>query len=332
MTCRRVVIAAVVAASLAGCGGDPERDPSGDRVGVVIKGLDNPYFEAMRQGVTAAARERGADVSVGAATGLDDTAGQAQKLEALIEEDLDCYVVNPISQANLVQALSHVPEGVPIVNVDSAVGEDEARALAIEVTTYVGTDNHAAGELGAKAMEGFVDQGATVAVIGGISGDASSTTRVEGFMDGAQGRFRTLGPVSADWDERKARLAAAAVLREEPGVEGFFAVNDQMALGVAKAVAAAGRRGEVAVIGVDGIEPALDAVRRGALSATVSQYPYTIGVLGVEACLAAAAGETLPARVDAPVQVVTRRNVARARENFPEPVEPFESPFAALLK
>jgi ABC-type sugar transport system substrate-binding protein len=87
----------------------------------------------------------------------------------------------------------------------------------------------------------------------------------------------------------------------------------------------------VAVVGVDGIEEALDAVERGAMSATVSQYPNTIGRLGVEACLAAASGKSVPAKVDAPIQVVTRRNVARAKAKFPQPVEPFKSPFAALL-
>jgi hypothetical protein len=55
-------------------------------------------------------------------------------------------------------------------------------------------------------------------------------------------------------------------------------------------------------------------------------------MLGVEACLAAARGESLPAHVDAPVQVVTKRNVARAEAKFPRPVEPFKSPFAGLLR
>jgi hypothetical protein len=40
----------------------------------------------------------------------------------------------------------------------------------------------------------------------------------------------------------------------------------------------------------------------------------------------------LPAHVDAPVQVVTKRNVARAEAKFPRPVEPFKSPFAGLLR
>ena len=63
------------------------------------------------------------------------------------------------------------------------------------------------------------------------------------------------------------------------------------------------------------------------MAATVSQYPYSIGQLGVEACLAAVRGESVPANVDAPVQVVTKENVARAQAKFPQPVEPFESPF-----
>jgi ABC-type sugar transport system substrate-binding protein len=333
MSRRRILVVAVVALLAAGCGGDSGARDGGDaRVGVVIKGVDNPFFAAMKQGVLAAAHDRKADVRVGAATGLDDTAGQASKLEALIAQGLDCYVVNPISQSNLVQALSHVPDGASIVNIDSPVGADDARALGIKVATYIGTDNEAAGKLAADTMAKLVGRGARVGVIGGISGDATSAARIDGFRHGARGRFDALGPVSADWDERKAMLAAAALLEDEPGIDGFFAANDQMALGVARAVAAAGRKGAVEIVGVDGIEQALGAVRRGVMSATVSQYPYTIGMLGVEACLAAASGKPLPARVNAPIQVVTKGNVALAEAKFPRPVEPFKSPFAALLR
>jgi ABC-type sugar transport system substrate-binding protein len=330
---RRMLVALVLAVgAAAGCGDDSgERDSGGERLGVVIKGLDNPFFTAMREGVLAAADDRKADVRVSAASGLEDTSGQASKLEALIADELDCYVVNPISQSNLAEALSHVPQGTPIVNIDSPVGASEAQALGIDISTYIGTDNEAAGGLAADTMADLVSRGASVGVIGGISGDATSAARIDGFRASARGRFAPLDPISADWDERKAMLAARTLLRDEPGIAGFFAANDQMALGAAQAVADAGRTGRVAVVGVDGIQEALDAVQRGAMSATVSQYPYTIGSLGVEACLAAASGEPLPAKVDAPIRAVTRRNVARAEANFPRPVQPFKSPFAAFL-
>jgi ribose transport system substrate-binding protein len=165
-------------------------------------------------------------------------------------------------------------------------------------------------------------------VITGIPGDVGSGLRAEGFKEGTRGRFKVVTTAAADFERDKARRAAADLLRADPRIAGFFAVNDLMALGVADAVQAAGRGRDVYVIGFDGIREALAAVRRGTLSATVAQYPYTIGQLGVEACLAAIRGESLPAKVDAPVQVVTKDNVARAQANFPRPVERFSDPLA----
>jgi ribose transport system substrate-binding protein len=255
--------------------------------------------------------------------------GQAAALDSVGADRPACYVVNPINQTNLVQALAQIPRGVPIVNVDSAVGKHAAAAVGVKITTYVGTDNVAAGSRGADAMAALVARGAKVAVISGIPGDTGSGLRTEGFTRGAHGRFKVVATIAADFERSKATRAAKDLLRADPRIAGFFAVNDLMALGVADAVDAAGRGKEIKVIGLDGIREALAAVRRGSMSATVAQYPYTIGQLGVEACLAAVRGERMPADVKAPVQVITSRNVARAQTNFPRPVERFHDPFAA---
>jgi ABC-type sugar transport system substrate-binding protein len=240
--------------------------------------------------------------------------------------------VNPINATNLIQPLTHLRKGTPIVNIDSPVDQETAKALGVRMTAYVGTDNHAAGRLAADAMARSVERGAQVAVIGGIPGDATSEARADGFTDAAQGRFDVVQRSAADFDRARAKLAAAEILRGRPAVRGVFAINDEMALGAADAVASAGEGRPVAVIGVDGIPEALDAVQRGALSATVAQYPYTVGQLGVEACLAAIRGKRVPVNVVAPVQLVTPENVARAQARFPQPVEPFDDVLAQLLK
>lgn len=331
---RSALLAGVLAAFAFGCGEGDERsgrDTRNVRIAAVIKALDNPFFATMRDGLVATARRHDARLRLAAApAGLQDTAGQVSRLESLAAGRAACYVVNPINQTNLIPALAHVPEGVPIVNIDSVVGKEAAKAVGVEVTAYIGTDNVAAGKLAADAMAALVDSGARVAVIAGIPGDSSSGARAEGFKQGARGRFDVVEQIAADFERERARLAAEELLRDTPDIEGFFAVNDLMALGVADAVRAAGRRGEVAVIGLDGIRLALAAVKSGSLSATIAQYPYSIGQLGVEACLAAARGESVPANVDAPIAVVTSKNVARAQANFPQPVESFDSPFAAL--
>jgi ABC-type sugar transport system substrate-binding protein len=330
-----------VALGAAGCGDDEEGGAAAGggeassgapaRIGAVIKGLDNPFFATMDQGIRTTGRERGAEVEVQAAAGIDDTSGQASRLEALVGQDFGCYLVNPISETNLVQPLARVPDGTPIVNIDLPVGGEAAEQAGLEIATYIGTDNVAAGRLAAETMAELVDEGATIGMIGGIAGDPTSAARIRGFTEGAEGVLEPLETVAGNWERQRALTAAEDILRANPDLAGFFAANDQMALGIAQAVRSAGRGDDVEVIGVDGIEDALQAIERGTMTATVSQYPYTIGQLGVEACLAAARGERLPARVDAPVQVVTRENVARAQENFPEPVEEFENPFAELL-
>jgi ABC-type sugar transport system substrate-binding protein len=263
-----------------------------------------------------------------AATGLQDTAGQAAELESLAGDDPRCYVVNLINQTNLGGALARVAEDTPIVNVDSVIGKDATKALGVEITTYVGTDNRAGGRLGADAITALVDRGARVAVITGIPGDVGSGLRADCFKHGNRGRFDVVATIAADFTRAKARRAAADLMRADPRINGFFAVNDLMALGVADAVQAARRQREVKVVGYDGIPQALAAVRRGSLSATVAQYPYTMGQLAIEACLTALRGDPVPAAVDAPVQVVTSDNVARARANFLEAVEHFDDPFA----
>src|SRR4051812_26907302 len=328
-----------MSAILAACGGDDggggsaggEKSSGPVKVGVMIKGLDNPFFAAMNDGVKAGATQSKADVKVQAATSLTDTSGQASKLEALIGQDLGCYVVNPISQTNLVQPLARVPDGTPVVNIDSPVGTDAAKQAGLDISTYIGTDNVAAGGMAADTMADLVKGGGKIGVIGGISGDATSNARVQGFTEGAKGRFVPLKTVAGDWDRSKALNAAEDLLRSNPDVKGFFAANDQMALGISQAVKNAGKKGDVAIVGVDGIEDALKAIQTGDMSATVSQYPYTIGQLGVEACLAASKGKQLPANVKAPVQVVSKDNVAKAEKNFPRPVESYNDPFTSLI-
>jgi ABC-type sugar transport system substrate-binding protein len=328
------MVVAALAAVVAGCGGDQAAAPAGRDASVVavIKGLDNPFFGTMRDGLVATAKQYGTPLTVEAAARQDDAAGQASRLDAQAGAGAGCYLVNPVNQTNLIQPLSRVPAGTPIVNIDSPIARRQAEAIGVEITTYIGTDNIAAGRAAATAMAAIVAPGARIAVLTGTSGDATSEARIEGFRSGAAEHFDVVSSTAADFDREKAELAAEEVLDKDHQLAGFFAANDLMALGASKAVKAAHRQKDVAVIGVDGIREALTAIRRGSLSATVAQYPYTIGQLGVQACLAAERDKKIPRRIDAPIQVVTGENVARAEANFPKPIDAFKNPLDALLR
>jgi len=282
----------------------------------------------MEDGINSQAQESGAQVEIQAATSITDTTGQAEKLTAMAQQDYNCYVVNPISGTNLVQALAPVAaEGTPIVNIDSPIDADAAKEADVTPVTYIGTDNKDAGAKGGQYMVDTIGSG-QVALIGGIAGDVTSQARLDGFTEAVDGTLDIVQTVAADWERQKALTAATDIMRANPDLKGFFAANDDMGLGIARAVANEGKTGEIAVISVDGNEDALKAVEAGDLTATVAQYPYEIGALGVEACEAVLSGQQIPTEIVSPTALVNKDNAADAIASFPAPFEDYENPLA----
>jgi ABC-type sugar transport system substrate-binding protein len=234
--------------------------------------------------------------------------------------------VNPISGSNLVQGLARVAaKDIPIVNIDSPVDADAAKKADVKFATYIGTDNV---EAGGKAGDTMVDdvKSGKVALIGGISGDVTSGARLDGFKKAVEGKLDIVQTTAADWERQKALTAATTIMDKNPDLKGFFAANDDMGLGIVQAVKNAKKTKTVKVISVDGNEDALKSVKDGGLLATVAQYPYAIGQLGVQACEKAAKGDDLPKEVVSPTAVVTADKADQALAKFPAPFESFENP------
>jgi ABC-type sugar transport system substrate-binding protein len=335
-----IAIAAVWAVLLAGgaVGAESVRVPTGAvgaepavRMGVVLNALDNPFFVAIYQGARAGTTRLGVRATVRSVTSNAALRSQAAQVRAFRADTQDCYVVNPITATNLVAALRGVTR--PIVNIDSPIDPVAAKRGGVRIRSYIGTDDFAAGRLAGARMTSLLRGGGEVALVGGLADNVNSGVRLSGFEQAIRGsRIRVVARVNADYDRTKAEIAAERILRAHPRISGFFAASDLMALGIADAVRAEGKTGKVRVIGLDGIAEALDAVRAGSIDATVSQYPYVMGQMAAEACAAAARGARLPTRVDAPIALLTRSNVARAIAAFPRPFQRYPDPFSRLLR
>ncbi len=331
---RTIAIVAPVAAAallLAGCAGGGSATSS--KVAAIIKGLDNSFFQTMQLGIETQAKDDNVTVTVQAATGNDDTAGQADKLTALAGQDYGCFIVNPITGTNLLQALAPISKAnKTIINIDSPLDAAAASAAGIKVNTYIGTDNKDAGSKAGVFVASKIAAGSKVALVGGISGNETSAARIDGFKAGLGSAGTVVTEVAADWNREKALTAATDIIAANPDVAAFFAANDDMGLGIVKAVENAGKTGQIVVVSVDGNKDALESVKAGGLTATVAQYPFAVGSLGVQACQVAAAGKTLPANVVSPTALVSADKADAAIAAFPQPFEPFANPLADLLK
>ena len=322
-----------IALVLTGCASStPAATASSPKIAAVIKGLDNPFFQAMENGINDTAKADGLTVTVQAAADIGDTTGQADKLTTVAGQDFGCYVVNPISGSNLVQALSQIStSGKKIVNIDNPIDAAAAKTANINIATYIGTDNVAAGGKAGDFITKQVPSG-TVAIIGGVAGDVTSAARIDGFKKAVDGKLTVVQETAADWKRELALTAATNIITAHPDVKAFFAANDGMGLGIVKAIENAGLTGKIDVVSVDGNKDALQSVADGGLTATVAQYPYAVGTLGVQACEVLSAGGTVPASIESPTALVTKDLAAGAIAKFPHPFQSFDNPLTALLK
>ena len=301
------------------------------QIGVALNGLDNPYFVAMYEGIKAEATRRGVKQSYRAPQSHSDVAGQTAEVRELVKSNKDCYAISPLGPTHLVGALKGVRR--PVVFLDSSLDRAAARTMGLRIATAIGSSDFGAGKQAGKEMVALLHGTGQVAWLGGFAGSTNSALRLAGFKRATRGtNVRVVVRANANYVRNKAEVEAAEMLSSNPELDGFFAANDLMALGASDAVSAAGRTGEVAIVGLDGIAEALDAIRGGRMSATVSQYPYVMGKMAVEACLAASRGAALPGRVNAPTAVITKANVARASALFPRPFRAYDDPFARLLR
>lgn len=278
-------------------------DVKGKKIAVILKSLDNQYWQGIELGVKAAAKDFGVSVTVQAASSESAQTEQLTIAQTMVNRGYDAYIMAPESSSNLTPALKLAEsQGVPIVNVDDA---------RVAATTYVGPNHELDGTYAADELARLNPNGGEVAQVEGQAGSSAATLRIKGFKEGVakHSNLDLVASVPGNWDANQAFAATQQILQQHPNLVGIYANNDTMAIGVAKAIQNANKGDQVAVIGTDGVPEAVNGVRKGTMAATVSPLPFYEGYWAVEAAVRLLAGQKVPQWVQAPAQLITKSNV-----------------------
>jgi len=120
--------------------------------------------------------------------------------------------------------------------------------------------------------------------------------------------------------QETARRVMAELLVQLPQLDGILSANDVMSLGIISVMEAAGL--SVPVIGVNALPEAIISIKAGKLLATVDFDALKIACIATEAAIRHLRGETVPAEIILPVQVVDRTNY----QPWDRPLEERECP------
>jgi ABC-type sugar transport system substrate-binding protein len=283
------------------------------KIGALTKSLTNPYFLLMKQGYEYAQKKLGVEVVFGSTPTEEADLEQLNILQRwLAEGSLDGYVITPFRATSLNSALTRASrKNLPIINIDELIPEDAAKADGIKIVARIASNNVEAGKLDAQLVLGSVPKGSDVAIVEGDPGTTSSMERVTGFTNAAkEGGLNIVASQPANWNRKKAGELATNILEGDSNLKAIFAANDDMALGVVRAVQAAGATGKIIVVSVDGTPDAIDALKQGLLSGTVAQYPDAMAYMAVETLVKKLNGETVPEKIYSPVKLITKDNVS----------------------
>ena len=107
--------------------------------------------------------------------------------------------------------------------------------------------------------------------------------------------IKMLDHQSANWDRSQSfPLMQAWMTKYGKDINGVWAGNDDMALGALEALRAGGLAGKVPIVGIDGIPEAIEAIKKGEYTQTVSSDAYYQGSIGLAMGLALLTGQIPP--------------------------------------
>lgn len=285
----RTLAAAVLAAALlGGCskqgsegkpakGADAAKTPP-KRIGVTLLTMQHGFYQELRAGLEAAARERGYLLVV--TTGEFDAARQANQIDEFIVQKLDAIVVCPCDSRSVGASIAQAnAAGIPVFTADIASASPLGKVVA-----HIASDNQAGGRKAAELLIAALGGTGTVAVLSHPE-VTSVADRVAGFKSviASQRGVRIAAELSAEGKRDRAVKVMEDLLQAHPGLNGVFAINDDSALGALAAIEAAGKQGRIHIVGYDATPEARAKIDAGAIHADVVQDPRRIGQLTIEA-------------------------------------------------
>ena len=276
-------------------------------VALVVKTLNNPFFIEMQRGAAEEANKRGLNLIVQAADREVDVERQMQIIENLIERKVSVLCIAPSGSREIVPVIVKANKaGIPVLIIDTRADENALAAAGGKIATFIGSDNYDGGKLaGAFVAEKLGGKG-NVAVLEGIPGHETGDARLRGFKESiatATG-IKIVASQPANWERDQGFNVFQNILQAHPEVNALFACNDLMALGAAEAIAAAGKTGKILVVGFDAQPEARAAIDKGAMAATVAQFPSKMGSAAVEYAHKLLKGETIPTFTPVPIELV----------------------------
>jgi ribose transport system substrate-binding protein len=281
-------------------------------VGLVMKSLANEFFKSMEEGARAFAQADGTFTLVPVGMNSEtDIETQVSAVENFITKKVDLICVAPADSVGMVAPVKRaIKAGITVVNFDVKLDDDALAKAGLADLVFVGPDNQEGAYLAGKELAAKIGNGGKVFIIEGNPGADNAKMRKAGFDKAArEAGLNVLVSRTAHWETEEANTLVTNLLTQYPDVQGIMAANDSMALGVVKALDAAGKSGKVLVVGFDNIPAIQKLVKEGKVLATIDQFGPDMAANCIKTGFRMKKGEKVTGWVKTPVKLITAKDL-----------------------
>jgi ribose transport system substrate-binding protein len=303
LTPRLAMLAALVLAAVMPAVAQTPTPADKITIGVSLAQDDNPFYIAMLKGIRARAQELGWDVVTVSAN--EDKLKQINGVQDLVARGVKGILISPIDAVGVNAAYDAAAAAkIPIVSVARGSASPNQTIHVAMDEKQIGRDiaEWTAKRLGGKGQ---------IAMLLGPSGAPTFKNLADGYME-VMAKYPDIkivsksdGPLTRERGVKQAEDALVA----KPDLAAIYTANDDVALGATQAVLAANRKGKTIVTGMNGVPPALRAVKDDNLAMTVELNPVEWGRLGVDVLATYLKGDKVDPRVFIKHQLIDGANV-----------------------
>lgn len=286
-----------------------------ENFGVTMAAFDDNFLTLLRDSMqqSAASQE---NVSLQIEDATQDVGKQQSQIQNFIASGVNAIIANPVD-TDATQAMSKLAEeaGIPLVYINrSPINIDTLPATQ----AYVGSDEAEAGTLQAKEVCRLLKEAgkteATIVIMMGELSTQSARTRTAAVHDVIATDECSFIKVAEEQTANYQRTQGADLVSNwlSAGLK-FDAVlsnNDEMAIGAAQALKAAGvDMKDVIIAGIDATSDALASMQAGDLDVTVFQNAKAQGAAAIDTAIKLTKGEKVETQVLVPFELVTPGNM-----------------------
>lgn len=243
------------------------------KIGVVLLGLNNPFYDDVLQGISDKAAElesynctvliRQTDYS------LED---QLRAINELVAENINGLALSPYNDKAIRQKIDELYEkNIPVVTLNTDI--ENSKRLA-----FVGSNYYRSGQTAAGLVHLMTSGQIYIGIVSGSPDILCHTERIAGFkniIDNYDNLHISATIMNQD-DDFESYEMTTRLLKEHPEINALYFTAGGV-YGGCRAVIASGRQYDIKIFTYDVVETTKQMIEQGLIAATICQQPLLQG-------------------------------------------------------